>query len=55
MKFSKSTTETLEKLHESFGEYSLSWTAVLNGSHVSGPVECQSRMADVQGDQTPGN
>jgi hypothetical protein len=28
MKLSKSTTETLEMLHEAFGEHSLSWTAV---------------------------
>jgi hypothetical protein len=28
MKLGKSTTETLEMLHEAFGEHSLSWTAV---------------------------
>jgi hypothetical protein len=29
-KLSKSTTETLEMLHEAFGEHSLSWTAVFD-------------------------
>jgi hypothetical protein len=28
VKLSISTTETLEMLHEAFGEHSLSWTAV---------------------------
>jgi hypothetical protein len=28
MKLGKSATETLEMLHEAFGEYSLRWTAV---------------------------
>jgi hypothetical protein len=28
MKLGKSTTETLEMLHESFGEHSLSWMVV---------------------------
>jgi hypothetical protein len=28
VKLSKSSTETLEMLHEAFGEHSLSWTAV---------------------------
>jgi hypothetical protein len=29
VKLGKSATETLEMLHEAFGEHSLSWTAVL--------------------------
>jgi hypothetical protein len=28
MKISKSTTKTLEMLHEAFGEHSLNWTVV---------------------------
>jgi hypothetical protein len=28
VKLGKSTTETLEMLHEAFGEQSLSWTAI---------------------------
>jgi hypothetical protein len=30
VKLGKSTTETLEMLHEVFGEHSLSWTAVFD-------------------------
>jgi hypothetical protein len=41
VKLSKSATETLEMLHEAFGAHSLSQTALLNGIHVSRPVECQ--------------
>jgi hypothetical protein len=47
----QSTTETLEMLHELFGEHSLSWTAVLNEIHVSRPVVCQLKMMNVLGDQ----
>jgi hypothetical protein len=39
MKLSKSTTETLEMLRETFAEHSLSQTAILNGIHVSRLVE----------------
>jgi hypothetical protein len=51
VKFGKSAIETLEMLREVFGEYSLSRTTVLNGIHVSRPVECQLKMRNVQGDQ----
>jgi hypothetical protein len=47
----KSATETLEMLHEAFGEHSLSHTAVFNGIHVSRPIKCQLKMTDVQGDE----
>jgi hypothetical protein len=50
MKLGKSTIETLEMLRESFGVHSLSRTAVLNGIHVSRPVECQLKMTNVQDD-----
>jgi hypothetical protein len=40
VKLGKSATETLEMLCEDFGEYSLSWIAVLNGIHASKPAEC---------------
>jgi hypothetical protein len=53
VKLGKSATETLQMLHEAFGEHSISRTAVLNGIHVSGPVECQLKMTNVQGDQAP--
>jgi hypothetical protein len=45
-KLGKSTTETLEMLREAFGEHSLSRTAVLNGIHVSRPVEYQLKMTN---------
>jgi hypothetical protein len=48
-KLGKSGTETLEMLHEVFGEHSLSWLGVLNGIHISRPVECQLKMTNVQG------
>jgi hypothetical protein len=48
MELGKSTTETLEMLHEAFEEHSLlGWAAV---SHVSQPVECQLKMMNVQSD-----
>jgi hypothetical protein len=51
VKLDKSATETVEMLHEAFEEHSLSRTAVLNGIHVSRPVECQLKMTNVQGDR----
>jgi hypothetical protein len=53
MKLGKSTTETLEMFHESFGEHYLGETSALNGIHVSRPVECQLKMTNIQGDQAP--
>jgi hypothetical protein len=53
MKLDKSTTETPEMLHETFGEHSLSWTAVFDGSRVSRPAECQLKTTSIQGDQAP--
>jgi hypothetical protein len=53
VKLGKSTISTLEMLREAFGEHSLSWTSVFNGIHVSRPVECQLKMAKVQGNQAP--
>jgi hypothetical protein len=44
VKLSKSTTETIEMLHEAFGEHSLSQTVVFNGIHVSRAVEFQLKM-----------
>jgi hypothetical protein len=43
MKFGKSATETLERLHEAFGEYSLSWTAVFewNSCFKAGQVSVE--------------
>jgi hypothetical protein len=49
VKLGKSAIETLRL----FAEHSLSRTAVLNGIHVSRPVGCQLKMANVQGDQAP--
>jgi hypothetical protein len=43
--------QTLEMLHEAFGEYSLIRTVVFNGIHFSRPVECQLKMMNIQGDQ----
>jgi hypothetical protein len=48
---SKSATETLEMLHEVFGEYSLNWTAGLSGINVSRLVRCQLKMKNFQGNQ----
>jgi hypothetical protein len=53
VKIGKSANETLKMLHETFGEHSLSQTAVLNSIHVSRPVKCQLKMTNVQGDQAP--
>jgi hypothetical protein len=53
MKLSKSTTKTLEMIHEALGEHSLSRQRILNGIHVSRLVECQSKMTNVQSDQAP--
>jgi hypothetical protein len=53
VKLGKSATKTFEMLLEAFGEHTLSWTAVLNGIHVSRPVECQLKMMNIQGDQAP--
>jgi hypothetical protein len=53
VKLGKSTTETIEMLHEAFGEHSLSRTAVLNDIYVSTPVECQLKGTIIQGDQAP--
>jgi hypothetical protein len=44
VKLGKSATETLEMLCEAFEEHSLSQTAVLNGIHISRPVECQLKI-----------
>jgi hypothetical protein len=49
----KSATETLEMLHEAFGEHSLCWQWFLNGIHVSRPAECQLKLTNDQGDQAP--
>jgi hypothetical protein len=53
VKLGKSATETLEMLREAFGEHSLSQTAVFYGTRVSGLVECQLKMTNIQGDQAP--
>jgi hypothetical protein len=53
VKLGKCATKTLEMLCEAFGECFLSWTVVLNGIHVSRPVECQLKMTNVHGDQAP--
>jgi hypothetical protein len=45
------TTETLKMLCEALGGPSLSQTAVLDGIHVSGPIECQLKMMNIQGNQ----
>jgi hypothetical protein len=55
VKFSKSTTDTLEVLHEAFGKKSLSRTAIFNDIHVSRLVECQLKMMNVQEDHAPEN
>jgi hypothetical protein len=47
MKLSKSITETLEMLRESFGEHSLSWTTIFEW-HSS---FCQFKMSNIQGNQ----
>jgi hypothetical protein len=39
VKLGKSATKTLEVLLEAFGEHSLSWTVVFNGTDVSSLVE----------------
>jgi hypothetical protein len=53
VKLGKSATETLEMLHDAFGEHSLSRTAVFERhSHFkAGPVSVE--MTNVQGDQAP--
>jgi hypothetical protein len=54
MKLGKSTTETLDMLHEAFGEHSLRCTVVfLNGIRGSRPIECQMKMTNIQGEQAP--
>jgi hypothetical protein len=53
VKLGKSTIETLEMLHEAFGEHCLSRQWFLNGIHISRPVECQLKMMNVQGNQAP--
>jgi hypothetical protein len=40
-------------LHEAFGEYSSSWTAVFECHSLSRPVKCQLKIIYVQGDQAP--
>jgi hypothetical protein len=45
VKLSKSTTKTLEMLHETFGQ------RFLSGIHVLRPVEYQLKMKNVQGYQ----
>jgi hypothetical protein len=52
MKLGKSDAEILETLRQPFQEYTLSRTEVLNGTHVSSPVESQLKM-NVQNDQEP--
>jgi hypothetical protein len=52
VKLGKSTTDTLEMFHEAFGEHSLSQTVVFEW-HISGPVKCQLKMMNVQGNQAP--
>jgi hypothetical protein len=42
VKLGKPATETLQMLHEAFGEHPLSWTGVLNDIHISRQVECQA-------------
>jgi hypothetical protein len=48
LKCGKSTTKTLEILHEAFGARQL----FLNGIHISIPVKCQLKM-NFQGYQAP--
>jgi hypothetical protein len=48
VKLGKSATETLEMLHEAFGEQ---WFS--NGIHVSRLAECQLKMMNIQSDQAP--
>jgi hypothetical protein len=47
MKLGKSATETLEMLHEAFGEHCLNRQRFLNGSHVSRLVECHLKMTNI--------
>jgi hypothetical protein len=51
VKLGKSTTETTEMLHGTFGEHSLSRTAVFNDIHVSRTVRLQLKMMNVRGEQ----
>jgi hypothetical protein len=44
VKLCKSTTETCPMLCEAFGECFLTWAVVLNGIHVSRPVECLLKL-----------
>jgi hypothetical protein len=53
MKLSKSATETLEMLHEAFGEHSLSRTVVFELHSRCKVVECQLKVTNIQGDQAP--
>jgi hypothetical protein len=56
VKLGKSAIETLEMLHEAFGEHSLSWTAVFEWhSCFKAPAECQLKMTKVQSNQAPAN
>jgi hypothetical protein len=52
-KLSKSITETLEMLHEAFGEHSSSWTVVLECHSLFKVVECQLKLMNIQGNQLP--
>jgi hypothetical protein len=52
MKLDKSATETLEMLHEAFGEHFQVGQQFLNGIHISRQVKCQLKMM-VWGDQAP--
>jgi hypothetical protein len=52
VKLNKSAPETLEMLHEAFGEHSLSQTSVCEW-HSCFKVSWQLKMANIQGDQAP--
>jgi hypothetical protein len=51
VKLDKSTTETLDMLHEAFGEHSLRRTAVFQWHSLFKQVECQLNMTYVQRDE----
>jgi hypothetical protein len=51
VKLGKSATETLEMLHEAFGEHSLNWTAM--AFTFQGQLSVNWKMTNVQGDKAP--
>jgi hypothetical protein len=51
MNLGKFATETLQMLHEAFGEQVRQLS--LNGIHISRPVKCQLKMMNGRDDQAP--